>query len=59
MIIMGFYLMVTDDSFRSVETFYQVLFKQSDLLLWRFSCHIGLGLIEYYKKNYPAAIEQF
>ena len=58
LITIGFYLMVKDDDFRSVETFYQTLLKQDNSPLWILSCHVGLGLIECFKENYTIALEE-
>lgn len=57
-ISIGFYLMVTDDDFQSVQTFYNVLLHQTNSFMWCIACHVGLGLIEYYKKNYAEALEE-
>jgi tetratricopeptide (TPR) repeat protein len=57
-ITMGFYLLVEDDDFRSVERFYNVLLKEANPFLWIISCQVGLGLIEYYRKNYSSALEK-
>lgn len=58
-ITIGFYLLIQDDNFQSAQTFYNILLKETNSLLWLISCNIGLGLIEYYKKNYLSALEIF
>ncbi|CAF3909668.1 unnamed protein product [Rotaria sp. Silwood1] len=58
-IAVGFYLLVQDDDFQCVKNYYEILLKESNSLLWIVSCYVGLGLIEYYKKNYFIALEKF
>ncbi len=58
-ITIGFYLLVEDDDFQSVQKFYNILLKEANSLLWLVSCNVGLGLIEYYKKNYSSALKIF
>jgi tetratricopeptide (TPR) repeat protein len=57
-ITIGFYLLITDDDFQSVQRYYNVLLNQANSLLWCISCRVGLGLVEYYKKNYEGALKE-
>jgi hypothetical protein len=42
-ITIGFYLLITDDDFQSVQTYYKVLLEQANYsLLWCLSCRVGL-----------------
>jgi tetratricopeptide (TPR) repeat protein len=58
-ISIGFYLLVEDDDFQCVQSYYEILSQKSNSPLWIISCHVGIGLIEYYKKNYLIALEKF
>jgi hypothetical protein len=58
-ITIGFYLLVQHDNFQSVQIYYEILLNQANNSpLWILSCHVGLSLIQYYKRNYQTALDE-
>ncbi|CAF0999746.1 unnamed protein product [Rotaria sordida] len=58
-ISIGFYLFVLNDNFRFAERFYKTLLCISNSLSWIIACHVGFGLIEYFKEKYQSALNKF
>jgi tetratricopeptide (TPR) repeat protein len=58
-VALGFYLFIRNDNFKLAEEYYQTLLSISNSLTWIIACHVGFGLIEYFRKNYPLALEKF
>lgn len=58
-ISIGFYLFILNDHFQLAKQFYETLLSVSNSLSWIIACHIGFGLIEYFKENYPLALNKF
>lgn len=58
-VALGFYLFIRNDNFKLAEEYYQTLLSISNSLTWIIACHVGFGLIEYFRKNYQLALEKF
>jgi len=58
-ITIGFFLYARNDDFQSAQSYYDTLLSIANTLPWIISCHVGIGLVEYYKEKYDLALNKF
>ena len=50
-ITIGFYLLVEDEDFQSMQNYYSILLKESNSLLWTVSCHVFIICLQMFMEK--------